>query len=94
MGIYLGAPIGFNYGYYPYSYYGSPYYGSPYYSPAPVYYPPVQSAPIYTEQSDGPQISPQVAPINSSQDVQGYWCIIALILRPTILMSINAQEVG
>ncbi|MEO6423321.1 MAG: hypothetical protein ABIO31_11515, partial [Candidatus Nitrotoga sp.] len=50
VGIYLGAPIGFNYGYSPYPYYGAPYYGSPYfYSPAPIFYPPVQSAPvIYT----------------------------------------------
>jgi len=73
MGIFLGAPIGFNYGYYPYSYYGSPYYGSPYYSPVSAYYPPVQFAPIYTEQNDGPQISPQVAPRDSSQNIQGSW---------------------
>jgi len=78
VGIYFGAPIGFNYGYYPYSpyrapYYGSPYYGSPYYSPVPVYYPPVQSAPIYTEQSNGPQINPQEVPRNSSQKVQESW---------------------
>ena len=73
VGVYLGVPFGFNYGYYPYSYYGSPYYGSPYYAPVPAYYPPMQSAPIYTEQNDGPQISPQAAPRNSSQDAQGSW---------------------
>ena len=28
VGIYLGAPIGFGYGYNPYSYYGVPYYGT------------------------------------------------------------------
>lgn len=75
VGIYLGAPIGFNFGYYPYPYYGAPYYGSPYYySPAPVYYPPVQPAPvIYTERRDDPQIRTQVAPRNSSQNVQASW---------------------
>ena len=54
VGIYLGAPIGFNFGYYPYPYYGAPYYGSPYYySLAPTYYPPMQPAPVnYTERRD------------------------------------------
>ncbi len=74
VGIYLGVPFGFNYGYYPYSYYGSPYYGVPnYYSTAPAYYSPMQSAPIYTEQSDDPQISAQVAPKNSAQATEGSW---------------------
>ena len=76
VGIYLGAPIGFNFGYSPYSYYGAPYYGSPYYySPTPVYYPPVQQpAPvIYTERRDDPQIRTQEAPRNSSQNVQASW---------------------
>ena len=74
VGIHLGAPIGFNYGYYPYSYYGAPYYGLPYYSPAPVYYPPVQSAPvIYTEQDDASQFKVQGVPKNLSPDVQGSW---------------------
>ena len=36
VGIYLGAPIGFSYGYNPYSYYRAPYYGAPYYG-APYY---------------------------------------------------------
>ncbi len=75
VGIYLGAPIGFNFGYYPYSYYGASYYGSPYYySPAPAYYPPVQSAPvIYTERRDNLQIRMQEAPRNLSQNVQASW---------------------
>lgn len=75
VGIYLGAPIGFNFGYSPYPYYGAPYYGSPYYySPAPVYYPPVQPAPvIYTERRDDPQIRTQEAPRNSSQNIQASW---------------------
>ena len=74
VGIYLGAPIGFNYGCYPYSYYGAPYYGLPYYSPAPAYYPPVQPAPVvYTERDDTSQFEVQEAPRNSSQDVQGSW---------------------
>lgn len=75
VGIYLGVPIGFNFGYYPYPYYGAPYYGSPYYySPAPVYYPPVQPAPvIYTERRDDPQIRTQEAPKNTSQNIQASW---------------------
>jgi hypothetical protein len=74
VGIYVGAPIRFNYGYYPYSYYGAPFYGTPYYSSAPAYYPPVQSAPmIYTERSDIPQINSHEAPINSAQVAQGDW---------------------
>lgn len=75
VGIYLGAPIGFNFGYYPYPYYGAQYYGSPYYySPVPVYYPPVQPAPvIYTERRDDPQIRTQEAPRNSSQNIQASW---------------------
>ncbi len=82
VGIYLGAPIGFNFGYAPYSYYGASYYGyspysyygSPYYSPAPVYYPPVQSAPvIYTERRDDLQIRTQEAPRNLLQNVQASW---------------------
>ncbi len=94
VGIYLGAPIGFNYGYYPYSYYGAPYYGTPYYGasnyypPVPAYYPPVQSAPVvYTERGENPQISPQVAPINSSQDVQESWwyyCVDAKAYYPYV----------
>lgn len=52
VGVYLGAPIGFNSGYYPHSYYGAPYYGTPvYYPPAPAYYPAVPAyypaAPAY-----------------------------------------------
>jgi len=88
VGIYLGAPIGFNYGYYPYSYYGPAYYGIPnYYPTAPVYYPPIQSVPTYTQQSESPQISPQVAPKNSSQDVQGSWwyfCVDAKAYYPYV----------
>ncbi|WP_239188501.1 hypothetical protein [Candidatus Nitrotoga sp. HW29] len=78
MGIYLGAPIGFNYGYYPYSYYGTPYY-----SPAPVYYPPAQPVPVvYTERDDASQFKVQEVPRNSSQDTQEsaqgswwYYCV-------------------
>lgn len=74
VGIYLGAPIGFNYGYYPYSYYGASHYGSPYYSPAPVYYPPVQPAPVvYTERDDASQFKVQEVPENSSQNTQESW---------------------
>ncbi|RFC36744.1 MAG: hypothetical protein DID92_2727743521 [Candidatus Nitrotoga sp. SPKER] len=77
VGIYLGAPIGFNfgYGYSPYSYYGPSYYGSPYYyPPAPVYYPPVQPAPVvYTERRDDPPIRTQEAPRNLAQNVQTSW---------------------
>lgn len=74
VGIYLGAPIGFNYRYYLYSYYGATYYRSPYYSPAPAYYPPVQSAPVvYTEQDDASQLQVQEAPRSSSQDTQESW---------------------
>ncbi|RFC32208.1 MAG: hypothetical protein DID92_2727745193 [Candidatus Nitrotoga sp. SPKER] len=74
VGIYLGAPIGFNYGYYPYSYYGTPYYGSPYYPPASAYYPLVQSAPVtYTEQDDASQFQVQEIPKNLPQDAQGSW---------------------
>lgn len=96
VGVYLGAPIGFNFGYSPYPYYRAPYYGTPYYyPPAPVYYPPastyyppVQPAPvIYTERSESPQISPQVAPRNSSQDVQESWwyyCVDAKAYYPYV----------
>ncbi len=63
VGIYFGAPIGFNFGYSPYSYYGAPSYGSPYYSPAPVFYPPVQPAPvIYTPVQPAPVIYTSVQP--------------------------------
>ncbi len=80
VGIYLGVPFGFNYGYYPYSYYGSPYYRSPYYgspyygSPyygSPYYYSPAPV--IYTERRDDPQIKTQEAPKNSSQKAQASW---------------------
>lgn len=94
VGVYIGAPIGFNFGYSPYSYYRAPYYGSPYYGapyyypPAPAYYPPVQPAPvIYTERSESPQISPQVAPRNSSQDAQESWwyyCVDAKAYYPYV----------
>ena len=40
VGVYLGAPVGFNARHYPHPYYGAPYYGAPYYR-TPVYYPPV-----------------------------------------------------
>lgn len=97
VGIYLGAPIGFNFGYSPYPYYrtpyyGSPYYGSPYYySPAPAYYPPayppVQPAPIiYTEQRNDPPIKTQEAP-RTSQDIQESWwyyCVDAKAYYPYI----------
>lgn len=75
VGIYLGAPIGFNYGYSPYPYYGAPYYGSPYsYAPAPIYYPPVQSAPvIYIERKNEVRISSRKSPRNSSQTNQTSW---------------------
>ena len=76
VGIYLGAPIGFNFGYSPYSYYGAPYYASPYYySPAPVYYPPVQQPTqvIYTERRVDPPMSSQESPTNSVQNVQNSW---------------------
>lgn len=89
VGVYLGAPIGFNSGYYPYSSYVAPYYVTPayyppvpvYYPPAPVYYPPapvyyqtVQPTPvIYTERRDGSQIRTQEAPINSAQAAQRSW---------------------
>ena len=75
VGIYFGAPIGFNFGYSPYSYYGAPYYGSPYYSPAPVYYPPVQQPTqvIYTERRVDPPISSQESSTNSVQNVQNSW---------------------
>lgn len=71
VGIYLGAPIGFNFGFYPYPYYGAPYFGSPYYSPTPAYFPPVQPAPvIYTERKDAPLIRTQEPQRNSSQVVR------------------------
>jgi hypothetical protein len=85
VGVYIGAPIGFNYGYYPYPYYGAPYYGSPYYAPVPVYYPPVQSAPItYTERADNPQTS---APRNVSPDTHESWwyyCVDAKAYYPYV----------
>ena len=88
VGIYLGAPIGFNYGYYPYSYYGAPYYGSPYYSPAPVYYPPVQPAPVvYTERDDASQFKVQEISRNSSEDAQGSWwyyCVASKAYYPYV----------
>ncbi|RFC36306.1 MAG: hypothetical protein DID90_2727553902 [Candidatus Nitrotoga sp. LAW] len=76
VGIYLGAPIGFNFGFSPYSYYRAPYYGSPYsYSPAPVYYPSVQQPPqvIYTERRVGSPLSSQESSTNSVQNVQNSW---------------------
>lgn len=77
LGIYLGAPIGFNFGFSPYSYYRAPYYGSPYsYSPAPVYYPSVQQQPpqvIYTERRVGSPLSSQESPKNSVQNFQNSW---------------------
>lgn len=45
VGVYLGAPIGYNSGPYRHPYYGSPYYPAPgYYQPRPVYY---QPTPVY-----------------------------------------------
>gem|GEM_PF-1101731 len=93
VGIYLGAPIGFPFGYsyydsYPYSYYGAPYYRASYYSPAPAYYPLVQPAPVtYIERSDEPQIATQEASTDSSQDVQGLWwyyCVDAKAYYPYV----------
>ena len=90
VGIYLGAPIGFNFGYSPYSYYGAPYYGSPYYySPAPAYYPPVQQPTqvIYTERRVDPPISSQESPTNAVQNVQASWwyyCVASNAYYPYI----------
>jgi hypothetical protein len=75
VGIYLGAPVGFNFGYSPYPYFRAPYYGPLFYPPAPVYYPPVQQPPqiIYTERRIDPPISSQRSPTNSVQNVQNSW---------------------
>ena len=83
VGIYLGAPIGFGYGYNPYSYYGVPYYGTPYYGVpySPTYYPLVQPAPVtYIERSDEQQVETQAqaAPNDSSQNAQE---IMVVLLR-------------
>ncbi|MFZ1548265.1 MAG: hypothetical protein WAT12_14410 [Candidatus Nitrotoga sp.] len=94
VGIYLGAPIGFSYGYNPYSYYRAPFYGVPYsYPPAyypsvPTYYPMVQPVPMtYVERSDEPQIGTQEAPNDSSQDTQESWwyyCVDAKAYYPYV----------
>jgi hypothetical protein len=96
VGIYLGAPIGFRYGYYPYPFYGTRYYGTPYYYP-PAYYPPApsyysyplaQPAPVtYIERSDEPQVETQKAPNDSSQDgKQAWWyyCVDAKAYYPYV----------
>lgn len=74
VGIYLGAPIGFSFGYSPFPYNPAPYYYGPsFYAPAPVYYPPVQQPAqiIYTERRV-PSISSQPSPKNA-QNVQNSW---------------------
>jgi hypothetical protein len=75
VGIYIGAPIGFNFGYAPFPYYRAPYYQPSFYAPAPVYYPPVQQPAqmIYTERRVDPLISTQSLPINTAQHVQNSW---------------------
>lgn len=99
VGVYLGAPIGFNSRHYPSPYYGAPYYGTPvYYPPAPAYYPPVpayypavqpvQPAPvIYTERKVGSQIDTKEAQIISSRTAQQSWwyyCVDAKTYYPYI----------
>lgn len=80
VGIYFGAPIGFNFGHSPFPYYRAPYYGPPYYgpsfyAPAPVYYPPVQQPAqiIYTERRVDAPVSSQPSPMNTAQKVQDSW---------------------
>ena len=99
VGVYLGAPVGFNARHYPHPYYGAPYYRTPvYYQPVPAYYPavpayypavqPVQPAPvIYTERSDSSQIKTQEARINTAQAAQGSWwyyCVDAKTYYPYV----------
>lgn len=74
VGIYLGSPFGFNYGYSPYSFYGAPFYGSPYYSPPPTYYPQVQQQPvIYIERRADPVAPLLENPASSAVNDQNSW---------------------
>lgn len=72
FGVFVGAPIGWGYGFYGPSYYYNPYY-NPYYSPY-SYYPPAvavpYSPPTYIEQGI-PQAAP--APAQASPSPASYW---------------------
>lgn len=75
VGIYLGAPIGFSFGYSPFPYYRAPYYGPSFYAPAPVYYSPVQQPAqiIYSERRVEQPINSQPSSINTAKNVQDSW---------------------